>query len=52
MSFQVNTVAYSYNYDKERIDSPPPQTRIEIELGVCFQVLTALTKEFKKIKTI
>ncbi len=32
MSFQVNTVAYSYNYDKERIDSLSPQTWIEMEL--------------------
>ncbi len=48
MSFEVNTVAYSYNYDKERIDSPSPQTRIEIEFR-CFQVLTAPAKEFKTI---
>ncbi len=32
MSFQGNTIAYSYNYDKERINSPLPQTWIEMKL--------------------
>ncbi len=36
----INTVAYCYNYDKERIDSllPLPQTRIENRIPVCCQV--------------
>ncbi len=32
MHFQVNTVAMAYNHAKERIDLPPPLTRIEMEV--------------------
>ncbi len=37
MYFQVNTVAKAYNYDKERIDLPPPLTRIEMEVPKVFK---------------
>ncbi len=39
----------AYNHDKERIELPPPLTRIEMELRLGFQVLTAPAKEFKTI---
>ncbi len=32
MHFQVNTDAYAYKYDKERINLPPPLTQIEMEI--------------------
>ncbi len=38
-----------YHHDKERIELPPQLTRIEMELPVGFQVLTAPAKEFKTI---
>ncbi len=46
MYFQINTVRTAYNHDKERIDLPPPLTRIEM---LSFQVLTAPAKEFKTV---
>ncbi len=30
--FSSKYYCYSYNYDKEHINSPPPQTWIEMEL--------------------
>ncbi len=36
----------AYNHDKERIDLPPPRTRI---VPLSFQVLTAPAKEFKTV---
>ncbi len=49
MYFQVNTVRTAYNYDKERIDLPPPLTRIEMEVPLSCQVLTAPAKKFKTV---
>ncbi len=46
MYFQINTVRTAYNHDKERIDLPPPLSRIEM---LSFQVLTAPAKEFKTV---
>ncbi len=50
MYFQVNTVRTAYNHDKERIDLPPPLTRIEMEVPLLScQVLTVPAKEFKTV---
>ncbi len=48
MYLQVNTVRTAYNHDKERINLPPPLTRIEMEVPQVVKFELHLQKNSKR----